>query len=154
MPIGTVTTHGNGDVKSIRLLQSTIATSAAPTTESQGLGIEPVEALFGATPLEVSLLLYSTAGSDTMTCTCRLWGMRRIGSAIMWFPIGTGTDALKGTINATVATGETGTDMIRHCEIVSLIGLAGSRIYLQVVAIGGTATAVAADIEVRRGYPV
>src|SRR3990167_1863205 len=87
------------------------------------------------------LMVKSTAGSATMSCTLRVWGYSAVSKE--WHPVGTGTDALKGTINNGVALGETSTDTIAHAEV--LYGLENfERVYLEVVAISGTATAISA----------
>ena len=151
MAIGATYEYGDGHTMSICLLASTIATNSPPTGATDGLSLDAVYRLFNFMPSEAGLLLYSTAGSGTMTCTARLWGYHPGPAA--WFPLGTGADATKGTINAATATGESGTDVIRHCEPMALLGVAGSRLYLEITAIGGTETAVTAEIVVRRSYP-
>ena len=151
MAIGDITTYPDNEAKSIVLLASVTATNSPPSGASAGLAISDISNLFNFMPSEAGLLLYSTAGSGTMTCTARLWGYHPIGEG-MWFPMGAGADATKGVINATVAMGETAADKIRHMETVALPGFV-SRLYLEVTAIGGTSTAVTAELVVRRAYP-
>jgi hypothetical protein len=151
MALGDVTTYPSGETKSIVLLASTIAANSPPSGAAAGLAMSDVAALFGFMPSEAGLLLYSTAGSGTMTCTARLWGYHPGPAA--WFPLGAGAASTKGVINATAAIGESGTDVIRHAETVALPGLAGSRLYLEITAIEGTSTAVTAELVVRRAYP-
>jgi hypothetical protein len=91
------------------------------------------------------LLVASTAGSATMTATIKLWGVFRIsGTLAYWAPLGThATAATKGIINEGNALGETGTDSIRHAEVIDLIeGI--ERVYAEITAIGGTNTAISA----------
>lgn len=121
----------------ITLLTAAIATTSAPSAATDGV------ALPGLTDL-ATLFVYSTAGSGTMTVTTRLWGYN--SQVAKWFPVGTGADATKGTINEGAATGETGTDVIAHAEPIQ--GLrAFQRVALQVTAIGGTNTAVSAVLD-------
>ena len=123
------------------LLASATATSAAPSAASDGLDLNVIVGKLGGIPERMKAIVASTAGSGTMTVTCRLWGY--YGATAGWAPIGTGTDADKGKLNAATATAETGTDSIKHAEELQGLGLA-SRLYLQVTAIGGTDTAVTA----------
>ncbi len=97
---------------------------------------------------ETSLILYSTAGSGTMTVTCKLWLFDLV--ARRWYPAGThATDASKGLINEGNAMGETGTNSIRHTELV--YGLRHyKRAYLEITTIGGTNTAITAYLQSRR----
>ena len=121
----------------ITLLTAATATSSAPTLVTDGA------ALPFATDL-ATLFLFSTAGSATMTTTCRLWGWNT--ELAKWFPLGVGAAATKGTINAGAAMDETGTDSIRHCEVVNSLHRI-QRVYLQVTVISGTNTAVSAVLD-------
>jgi len=152
MALGDVTTYPDGSTKSIVLLASVTATNSPPSGAAAGLAISDISNLFNFMPSEAGLLLYSTAGSGTMTCTARLWGYHPIGDG-MWFPLGTGSASTKGTINAASTLDETAADKLRHLEPLALLGVAGSRLYLEITAIGGTSTAVTAEIVVRRSYP-
>jgi hypothetical protein len=94
----------------------------------------------------ISLLVWSTAGSGTMTVTLRLWGYSSVSGT--WHPLGVGADSTKGIINAGSALGETGTNTIAHSEVV--YGLkAFERVVCQVTAIGGTVTAISAALVAR-----
>jgi hypothetical protein len=119
----------------ITLLTAATATNSAPTAVTDGVEL-PYE-----TDL-ATLFLHSTAGSGTMTVTCKLWGWNN--KLAKWYPLGTNaTAASKGLINEGNAIGETGTDSIRHAEVVA--GLRNiQRLYLEITAIGGTATAITA----------
>lgn len=88
---------------------------------------------------ESTVLVASTAGSGTMTVTIRLWGYNSATGE--WFPLGTGADASKGVINAGAAIGEVKTDKILHAEPLLMAGHF-DRLYAEITAIGGTATAV------------
>ena len=127
------------------------ATSTAPTVVTEGVDLLPVARHLGGMPQEASLVVLSTAGSATMTVTCRSWGW--LDSPLSaWFPLGPGTAAAKGTINEGAALDETGTDLIRHSEPVYFAGHF-KRYELQVTAIGGTATAVSAYLVFQKNVP-
>jgi hypothetical protein len=118
----------------ITLLSAATATTSAPTAATDGVAMPHTTDL-------ATLFVYSSAGSGTMTFTGRLWGYNT--TLAKWFPLGPGADATKGTINGGTALGETGTDSIAHCEVLdSLFNI--HRVYMQVVAIGGTSTAIEA----------
>lgn len=97
---------------------------------------------------EALLLLWNTdVDSETKEVTGRLWiYFSKIGhgenamTVNSWFPIGTGADATKGTINAGSAMGETDTDIVRHAEVISNIEY-GERVYLEYVSGTGTYSA-------------
>lgn len=155
MVIGEVTNYFGAnsvnDVKAICLLPSATATNGPPTRASDGLGLAAVWAMFGSAPIDANLVIFSTAGSATMTATFRLWGYHPIGAGY-WVPLGPGADATKGVINSLTAVGETSADAILHSEPIALLGIAGARLYLEITAIGGTSTAVEAHVVCRRGY--
>ena len=128
------------------LLTAATGATSAPSSASDGVAITALT----YTPPGIQranaavLHVWSTAGSGTMDATFRLWGY--IAAVSKWFPLGTGTGATKGVINVGAAIDETGTDALRHAEVVD--GLrAFSRVALQVTAIGGTSTAVSAALE-------
>lgn len=140
MALGDIT--DNGISKEIELLASATGTNSPPSGAAAGIAINDAR-LYGKNPDRARLIIYSTAGSGTMTATFRLWGYSAAGS--VWVPVGTGTGAAKGTVNAGAAIDETGTDAIRHSELVELWGHF-DRLYLEITAIGGTATAVTAQL--------
>lgn len=119
-----------------RILEGATATNAAPSGSSAGVAIPTALAPL---PSSTIVLVRSTAGSATMTTTIKLWGYA--SAASQWFPLGTGADALKGVLNGGAAIGETGANVIQHAEIVAGL-FAFDRVYAEVVAIGGTSTAV------------
>lgn len=127
------------DLYSIELLASATAGNSPPSGASAGLSVDAIKATFGTVPQTMSLHVRSTAGSGTMTVTLRLWGY--LGATLGWTPIGTGPDATKGYLNNGTALGETSADEIQHVELVDLPGHF-VRLYLEIVAIGGTSTAV------------
>lgn len=152
MAIGTVTSYTNPDIKSIVLLASTTAANNPPSGSGNtvGLFMADVYNIFSQMPTELTLMLYSTAGSGTMSVSARLWGYTPANGG-MWFPMGIGADATKGMINAGSAMGETAADKIRHTETISLPGHF-ERLYLEITAISGTSTAVTAELVLRRSY--
>lgn len=92
----------------------------------------------------------STAGSGTMTVTLRLWGYSAATST--WIPLGSNaTMATRGVLNQGNAITEDGTDNLCHAEPVTGLG-SFTRVYLEVVAIGGTSTAVSAYLVEDGGY--
>ncbi len=139
MATGLISTT-NG-VHTWRILDARTSTNSAPSGASAGEAIP--SANIWPLPGDAVVLVYSTAGSATMTATIKLWGY--VTAAATWVPLGVGADTTKGTLNAGAAIGETSSDVLRHSEIVS--GLFGfDRIYAEVVAIGGTSTAVTVDV--------
>lgn len=136
MAIGTVTRQGFNHT--IELLASATATNSPPSGATAGLDVGDLY-LNGEKPDVVSLLIFSTAGSDAMTVTCRIWGYN--AAATTWFPLGVGTAAGKGVLNGGAAIAETEADKIAHAEPLDL-PLHFTRLYLEITAIGGTSTAV------------
>lgn len=133
----------------VTLLTSATATNSAPTSATQGVLIKKVGEGRGLGGAQRGLLLLkSTAGSGTMTCTVKLWGYISAGSgdaaipAAGWYPLGTSsTAANKGIINEASAIGETTADGIAHAEVVENL-FCFRRLYAEITAIGGTSTAV------------
>lgn len=122
----------------IQLLSAATATNGAPSAATDGVALPHLT--------DRSLLfLHSTAGSGTMTVTCKLWGYN--GTLAKWYPLGThATAATKGIINAGNAIDATAANTLRHCEeVTSLRRL--TRVYLEITAIGGTETAVSAFLD-------
>jgi hypothetical protein len=149
--IADVTSFAAGDAKSVVLLAPAIATNSAPSSSTAGLATTELFNCFTRWPSVVTLKLYSTAGSGTMTCTARLWGYSPDASGGNWAPIGIGTGALKGTIDAGVSIDETGADKLLHFETFDLPAHF-QRLYLEITAIGGTSTSVTAELITRRGF--
>lgn len=86
------------------------------------------------------LFLKSTAGSGVMTVTPRIWLYSE--STHGWHPAGiNSTMASRGLLNDGTAIGEDGADNLTHAEPIQYLS-ASDFIYAEIVAIGGTATAV------------
>lgn len=99
-----------------------------------------------------TIFVRSTAGSATMSVTIRLWGYAVLGGVGAWYPIGPGitgsADSTRGVLNNGQAIGEIASDKIAHSE--QLYGLTQyDRIYAEIVAIGGTSTAITAWLGLR-----
>lgn len=144
--IGDTTAIGNGEVKVVEVLASATATNSPPSANA-GVAVASLSQ-YGLVPQKGALVIASTAGSGTMTATFRLWGKLPVASGI-WVPLGPGADATKGVLNTGSAIGETGTDTLRHSEMVENLGMF-ERLYVEITAIGGTSTAVTAWMVVQR----
>jgi len=143
MALGDITTIET-DLKAIEILASATATNSPPASATAGIATDLIRQCFGSFPEVMSFVATSTAGSGTMTATFRLWGMFGTlagASNGLWCPLGAGTDALKGVLNDGTACGEVSTDLLRHAEPVTFPAHM-SRLYVEITAIGGTATAV------------
>lgn len=140
----------------LELLGSTTATNGKPSLATHGVPVhrraegQLGDQGFQDNTVRAMLLVWSTAGSGTMEVTIRLWGyfkeyrkQEAVVSVAKWFPLGPGTDLLKGTFNEQVKAGETNTNEITHEEIVAYFGTF-ERIYAEVVAIAGTDAAIRA----------
>lgn len=147
MAAGTVTAFGDGDSAELTVLESVTATNGAPSTSTDGVSTNLIKSFVGHAPQTIGIKLWSTAGSGTMTVTVKLWGYAN-GK---WVPVGTGADTTKGEINAVAAIGETSADSIVHSETMNY-PLFFSRLYAEVAAIGGTATAISLSFLLARGY--
>lgn len=128
-----------------RILEGATATNSPPSGSSAGHASPAASNPPTILPLPSSVvaLVYSTAGSATMTVTVKLWGYLSVPA--VWVPLGTGADLTKGTLNAGAAIGETSTDVLRHSEVIANL-FAFDRIYAEITAIGGTSTAINVDI--------
>lgn len=118
-----------------RLLEGISATNSPPSGSSAGLAIPSMSnaaAQIWPLPSSVVLALYTTAGSGTASVTARLWGYLPVAG--VWVPAGTGADGTKGTINAGAAIGETGSDTIRHSEIIAGL-FTFDRLYVELTAV-------------------
>lgn len=134
----------------LSILVARTTTNSAPSGASAGVALSALDQFIGAqTPIpQATLHVWSTAGSATMTVTIRLWGYN--SATGRWSPLGTSaTAASKGIINGGSALDETGTDLIDHSEPVYQVS-DFDRIYAEVTAIGGTATAISVSLVVPR----
>lgn len=122
----------------VQLLNGATATNGAPSAATDGVALPPRwgDAVF---------LVRSTAGSGTMTVTIRLWVYYE-GSANAdatgWYPLGpSSTAGQRGLVNLETAIDESSADAIAHCERILALN-AFARLYAEITAIGGTATAI------------
>jgi hypothetical protein len=146
MAAGDVTVLGNGETCEVLVLDAATATNSPPSGASAGISVDLL-GKFGSIPNAVGVKVWSTAGSGTMTVTIKLWGR----SNTTWVPVGAGADTTKGEINVVAAIGETTADSLVHSEVMNYPGMF-QRIYAEIVAIGGTSTAVSVALLVHRGY--
>lgn len=140
MPVGAVSqTQQN---RKIKVLEAATATNGSPVGLGTTVGVSVGELLKGSAPAECAVFIASTAGSGTMTVTVRAWGYN--ADAAAWAPLGVdATAASRGVLNASNAVDEIGADVIRHTEPIFCLW-AFDQFYLEVTAIGGTATAISA----------
>ena len=128
--------------KIITLLTSATATNSAPAGGSAGASTNGLK-VGGNVPDTCSIFVKSTAGSGTMTVTIKIFGY--VGASPIsgsWFPLGThATAATRGILNEGNAIDEVVPNGLRHVEPISYVGTF-DRLYAEVTAIGGTATAV------------
>jgi hypothetical protein len=123
-----------GDSFTIELLASAAATNGIPTSTA-GIDCNLLRCK-GRIPDKIRVAVNSTAGSGTMTATLRLWG--RAGA--IWFRL-KDLNASSAAPHTAVAISETSADAIQYSEEVS--GVSGcDRLYLEIVAIAGTLTAI------------
>jgi hypothetical protein len=141
MAAGLQASQGSaGRRRNWRLLDAAIATNSPPSGASAGRALSDLPVADFGTYYEsksVGVLVYSTAGSATMTVTIDIWGYDSIAGA--WFNL--------GRLNAGSAIAETGTDVIRYAEVMDDL-FDWDRLYAEVVAIGGTSTAITVDLRV------
>ncbi len=119
----------------VEILASAVAANSAPSGASAGVAVNQL-ARFGQVPDKIRIGIKSTAGSGTMTVTLRTW----LYAGGAWF-VAKAHAASSAAPQTAVAIAETGTDTIAFSEEVSGVSSA-SRIYLEIVAIAGVATAV------------
>lgn len=127
----------------------TAVTLAEAPTANQYLDLRPYRRTLGSIPDEADIVIYSTAGSGTMTLgISQLFVCSAV--SLQGGPLGTGaSDTTKGAINAGTALGETSADRIFHRQRIS--GLSGvDGVQLQLGAIGGTATALTVELHFPR----
>lgn len=113
------------------LLSAATATNSPPSGATAGVDIASLLGALGVFPEAFSFLVYSTAGSATMTVTVRIWGYDEDSG--FWFPL--------GYLNGGSAIAELSTDIIRHAEPMDLAGHF-DRLYAELTTIGGTSTAI------------
>lgn len=117
-----------------QLLTAVTAANSPPSAVTDGISLDELNWTD-----EGSILVKDTAGSGTMTVTLALWGYSSLSGA--WHKM--------GDLNDGVAIAETSSDDIEYAEPV--VGLRDfQRLYLEVVAIAGTSTAISAWLQVGR----
>lgn len=115
----------------IELLASATAANGAPSGASAGINANEIQFKDS-----IRVAIRSTAGSGTMTVQARLW--QRSGG--LWF-VAHSLAADPSTPYTAGTIPETSADSIAYSEWA--FGLSGaSRLYLEIVAIAGTSTAV------------
>ncbi len=136
MALGDKTNTVAGESFVIELLASATSANGLPTGTA-GIDCDALRPLSGApVPDRIRVGVKSTAGSGTMTVTLRVW--LRAGG--LWFRAKDFAAASTAPQTA-IAIAETSADAIQYSENVS--GLTGAdRIYLEIVAIAGSSTAV------------
>lgn len=135
MALGTVTTTLSGESLVVELLASATAANGIPSAASAGIDCNLLR-VSGKLPEKIRVGVKSTAGSDTMTVTLRLW----LYAGGIWFRA-KDLNASSAAPHTAVAIPETSADAIQYSEVVDGINGA-ARLYLEIVAIAGTATAV------------
>ncbi|MBK7823429.1 MAG: hypothetical protein IPJ61_20800 [Tessaracoccus sp.] len=141
----------NNTTFTISLVEAATANNSPPSGATAGIATLTLAEGLGYRPAVASLAVVSTAGSGTMTVTVRMWGY--ITSLAKWIPIGPGGDTTKGTVNGGSAIGETSANAITHVEEFRN-PFHFDRLYAEILAIGGTSTAITvALIAPRYGAP-
>lgn len=134
MALGDVTNTIADESFIVELLASVTAANGIPTGTA-GIDLN-AQRRIKKIPDKIRVGCVSTAGSGTMTVTLRVWG--RAGT--LWFRL-KDLNASSAAPHTAVAIPETSADSIKYSEEVS--GVSGcDRLFLEVVAIAGTATAV------------
>ena len=135
MALADVTDIVAGQSYAVEILASATATNGLPSG-TNGVDMNLLRTL-GAIPDRLRIGIKSTAGSGTMTVTLRVWF--RFGT-IGWL-VGKSIEASSATPQTAVAIAETTADAIAYTEVIQCPE-AADRMYLEIVAIAGTATAV------------
>lgn len=140
------------------LLSGVTATNGKPSSSTSGVavrrGSHSVEG-FSDYVEKARFIAWSKSGTGTVAFTLRFWGyiaslQTDDGELTVdeWFPLGTGTDASKGQLDAASSMGETSTDQVTHTEVLEQLAMF-DRVYAEVEIISGTGTEVYAAL-VRR----
>lgn len=134
MALGAKVETIKNETFTIELLASAIVANGAPSAASDGIDCNALRV--GKIPDAIRVGVKSTAGSGTMTVSLRLWqysgGVWFVAQALAADPA---TPYTAGTIP------ETSAGSIAYSEWV--FGISGAaRLYLEIVAIAGTNTAV------------
>jgi|ERR1043165_4224623 hypothetical protein len=135
MALGTKTDTIAGESFVVEMLASANATNGAPSGATAGIATNDLR-IKGKIPSRIRVGVNSTAGSGTMTVTLRVW--QRSGG--IWFRT-KDLNASSAAPHTAVAIPETSADAIAYSEDVDVVAGA-ERLYLEIVAIAGTSTAV------------
>jgi hypothetical protein len=134
MAIGAKTDTIAGESFVVEMLASATAANGIPTSTA-GIDVNDLRK-GGKVPDKIRVGVVSTAGSGTMTVTLRVWG--RVGG--IWMRM-KDLDSSSAAPQTAVAIPETSADAIQFAEEVC--GVSGcSRLYLEILAIAGSSTAV------------
>lgn len=124
-----------GRRRNLLILEAATATNSPPSGSSAGVALSGSDwtEYFGAKyeAPSVTMEVYSSAGSATMSCTIRIWGYDSVSA--QWYPL--------GYLNSGNSIAELSSDSIRHAEKFDDL-FDWDRVYAEVTAIGGTATAI------------
>lgn len=126
MSLGTITDIIAGESVQVEILASATAANGVPTGTA-GVDINSLR-IRGEIPLTIRCGVVSTAGSGVMQVTLKVW----LKTAAGW--------VVAKSLNSGSAIDETSANSIAYSEDVPII--AASRIYMEIVAISGTNTAV------------
>lgn len=135
MALGFVSGQGSaGRRRNFLILEAATATNSPPSGSSAGADLSDIDndnlgAKYEAA--SASVVVYSSAGSATMSCTLRLWGYD--SQSAKWYPL--------GYLNSGNSIAELSADSIRWAEKVDDL-FDWDRLYVEVTAIGGTDTAI------------
>lgn len=142
MALGDITQTVDGQAFLVELLASVTAANGKPTANA-GISTSLLRQ-WGQAPSRVRVAFASTAGSGTMTVTGTVWG--KAGG--IWFIL-KALNASSAAPHTAVAIPESAADVINFSDIVE--DIAGcDRLFLEVVAIAGTSTAVTGYVLVGR----
>lgn len=134
MALGDITTTIEGEAYVVELLASATAVNGIPTG-TNGIDLSALRRQISKLPDRAIVAVRSTAGSGVMTATLRVWG--KAGG--FWFRL-KDLNASSAAPHTAVAVPETSNDAIQYSEDVFIAGC--DRLYLEIVAIAGTATAI------------
>lgn len=145
MALGDVTTQQG--TYSIELLASATADNGQPSGTSAGIAVEDMHVFGSRVPDVATFMLASTAGTGTLVVDLKIWGYSAVAGA--WMPLGTGTGGvtagagIKGMLNDGITVAEVEANSLVHTQVLDLPGHF-ERLYLELLNIGGTSTAVTA----------
>lgn len=143
MALGDETDIVAGQSYAVELMASVTAANNAPSGTA-GISVNQLMR-YGYLPEFLRVAVKSTAGSGTMSVTVRVW--IRLG-ALGWI-VARPFNASSSAPQTAVAIAETSADSIAYSEVVE-ISSAADRVYMEVVAIAGTSTAVTGYVLVGR----